>query len=127
MPKSPINAFKRKAAHRLRMNTTAVEAKLWRHLRQLETRGTHFRRQVPIGNFVVDFACMAAHLVIEVDGSQHGEQAGLSRDAERTRWLEGQGYRVLRFRNNEVSQNLTGVLDVIHEALYGSRDAEPRA
>jgi len=109
------------------MNTTAAEVRLWRRLRQFETRGTHFRRQVPIGNFVVDFACMAAHLVIEVDGSQHGDEAGRFRDGERTRWLEAEGYRVLRFWNSEVSQNLPGVLDVIYAALYGSRDAYPRA
>ena len=126
MSKSPIDPFKRKTAHRLRSNTTVAEAKLWRQLRQFETRGTHFRRQVPIGVYVVDFACMAARVVIEVDGSQHGETPGLLRDAERTRWLEGQGYRVLRFWNNEISQNLAGVLDGIHAALYGSRDAEPR-
>jgi very-short-patch-repair endonuclease len=127
MPRSPIDTFKRKTARRLRTSTTVAEAKLWRQLRGLETRGTHFRRQVPIGNFVVDFACMAARLVIEVDGSQHGEAAGRLRDAERTRWLEGQGYRVIRFWNSEVGQNLAGVLDVVHAALYGSRDAEPRA
>ena len=127
MSKSPIDVFKRKAARRLRANTTDAEVKLWRQLRQFETHGTHFRRQVPIGSFVVDFACMAARLVIEVDGSQHGGDAGLLRDAERTHWLEAEGYRVLRFWNNEVSQNLAGVLDVIHAALYGSRDTEPRA
>ena len=126
MSKSPIDQFKRKAARRLRTNATAAEAKLWRHLRRLETSGTHFRRQVPIGNYVVDFACMAAHLVIELDGSQHGEAPGVARDAVRTRWLEGQGYRVIRFWNNDVSQNLAGVLDVVHGALYGSRDADPR-
>jgi very-short-patch-repair endonuclease len=126
MPKSPIDAFKRKTAHRLRSNATAAEAKLWRQLRQFETRGTHFRRQVPIGDFIADFACMAARVVIEVDGSQHGDGPGLLRDAERTRWLEAEGYRVLRFWNNEVTENLAGVLDVIHAALYGSRDADPR-
>ena len=126
MPKSPFDVFKRRTARRLRMNTTDAEAKLWRQLRYFETRGTHFRRQVPIGDYIVDFACMAAHVVIEIDGSQHGERAGLLRDAERTRWLEAQGYRILRFWNNEISENLAGVLDVIHAALYGSRDAEPR-
>ena len=76
----------------------------------LETRGTHFRRQVPIGNYVVDFACMAARLVVEVDRSQHGEGENLIRDRERTRWLEAQGYRVLRFWNNEVVHDSRGVL-----------------
>jgi very-short-patch-repair endonuclease len=68
-----IDSFRRRTARRLRANTTDAERTLWRHLRKLETEGTHFRRQVPIGPYVADFACMAARLVIEVDGSQHGE------------------------------------------------------
>ena len=120
----PINRFKRATAGRLRNDSTNAEATLWRHLRRLETRGTHFRRQVPLGNYIVDLACLAAHLVIEVDGSQHGDGNGLMRDRERTRWLESEGYRVFRFWNNEVAQNTRGVLEAIYEALYGSSNAE---
>ena len=128
MPNSPrIDRFKRLTAHRLRQNTTGAEEKLWRYLKRLETRGTHFRRQMPIGNYIADFACPAARLIIEIDGSQHGEDANRSKDAARTRWLAAEGYRVLRFWNNEVSQNIRGVLETIYAALYGSRDAEPRA
>ena len=121
-----ISQFKRDAARRLRENSTDAELKLWRYLRRLETRGTHFRRQMPIGNFIVDFACPAARLVIEVDGSQHGDDAHRDRDHSRTRWLETEGYRVLRFWNNEVTHQIDGVLEVIYAELYGAREAEPR-
>ena len=86
-----IDDFRRAAARRLRANSTNAEALLWRELRKLETKGTHFRRQVPIGRYVVDFACMASRLIVEVDGSQHGEEPNASRDEARTRWLESEG------------------------------------
>jgi very-short-patch-repair endonuclease len=86
--------------------------------------GSHFRRQVPIGPYIADFACMAARLIIEIDGSQHGTDVGIARDSERTQWLEQEGYRVIRFWNNDLSQNIEGVLETIHAALYGSRDAD---
>lgn len=68
---------------------------------------------------------MAARLVIELDGSQHGEGAVKARDDLRTQWLEREGYRVLRFWNNELIENMEGVLDAIHAALYGSPDPAP--
>ncbi len=83
-----IDSFRRATARRLRANSTNAEALLWRELHKLETKGTHFRRQVPIGPYVADFACLASRLVIEVDGSQHGEESNRSRDNKRTRWLE---------------------------------------
>jgi len=122
-----IDSFRREAARRLRANSTAAEVLLWRELRNLETKGTHFRRQVPIGPYIADFACLASRLIIEVDGSQHGEEPIKSRDDERTRWLESEGYRVIRFWNNDITQNPAGVLDVIYAALYGSRENEPKA
>ena len=85
---------------------------------------SHFRRQVPIGPYVADFACMAARLIVEVDGSQHGSDQGHARDQERTRWLEKEGYRVLRLWNNDITQNIEGVLETIYVALYGSRDVD---
>jgi very-short-patch-repair endonuclease len=97
---------------------------LWRQLRTLETKGTHFRRQVPIGAYVADFACMASRLVIESDGSQHGEAANRAYDETRTRFLRDEGYKVLRFWNNDIVENLDGVLETIYSTLYGSRDAE---
>jgi len=122
----PIESFRRETARRLRKNGTAAETLMWRQLRKFETRGTHFRRQVPLGPYVADFACLASRLVIEIDGSQHGDEPGKSRDEKRTRWLESEGYRVLRFWNNDVTRNPAGVLDVIYAALYGTRDAEPK-
>jgi very-short-patch-repair endonuclease len=96
VPKLPtIDQFKRATARRLRKDSTDSEARLWRHLKRLETRGTHFRRQMPIGKFIVDFACPAARLIVEADGSQHDEGDARLRDERRTAWLESEGYRVL--------------------------------
>jgi very-short-patch-repair endonuclease len=122
----PIDSFRRATARRLRANGTRAEALLWRELRRLEIKGTHFRRQVPIGPYVADFACLASHLVIELDGSQHGDEPNKSRDVKRTHWLEFEGYRVVRFWNNDITQNLAGVLDAIYSALYGAPNAEPK-
>jgi very-short-patch-repair endonuclease len=113
-------------ARSLRAATTPTEILLWRRLRGIETKGTHFRRQVSIGPYVVDFACMAAYLVIELDGFQHNEDARRAKDERRTRWLESEGYRVIRFWNNDLMQNMEGVLETIYAALYGSRHAEMR-
>jgi very-short-patch-repair endonuclease len=112
-----IDSFRRDTARRLRANATNAEALLWRHLRRSPVLGTHFRRQVPIGAYVADFACMAAHHLIEVDGSQHAEGPVAESDKERTRWFESEGYRVLRFWNSDVTQNVEGVLETIHRAI----------
>ena len=90
-----VSDFKRRTAKRLRENTTAAEDILWRRLRRLEIDGTHVRRQVVIGPYVADFACLARRLIIEVDGSQHGNDVNIQRDEARTRWLNSEGYRVL--------------------------------
>jgi very-short-patch-repair endonuclease len=78
MAKRPISDFKRKSANRLRANTTAAEQILWRHLRRLDVKGSHFRRQVVIGPYIADFACLAERLIVEVDGSQHGDDEGFA-------------------------------------------------
>jgi very-short-patch-repair endonuclease len=98
---------------------------LWRHLRKFDTEGTHFRRQVPVGPYVADFACMAARLLIEIDGSQHGIDTTKAKDNKRTQWLEAEGYRVIRFWNNDLVKNLGGVLETIYAALHGSGDIDP--
>jgi very-short-patch-repair endonuclease len=115
--KRPISDFKRKAAQRLRANATTAEQILWRHLRRLEVNGSHFRRQVAIGPYVADFACLARRLVIEVDGSQHGSEAGNRHDEIRTDWLKSEGYRVARFWNNDVMNRTDAVLEAIHDML----------
>jgi very-short-patch-repair endonuclease len=111
----------------MRNNDTAAEEKLWRALRRLPIDGSHFRRQVPIGNFIADFACLSARLILEVDGSRHGTPTGLSADAERTAWLESKGFKVIRFWNSEIVENIDGVLDAVYAALYGSMTAEPHS
>ena len=101
-------------ARRLRLNATEAERVLWRCLRELKPGGSHFRRQVPIGPYVVDFACLRAKLIIEVDGGQHAENA---RDELRDAWFRSKGYRVLRFWNNDVIGNLDGVMHGVASAL----------
>ena len=83
--------------------------------------GFQFRRQAPLGAYVVDFACFAVKLIVEVDGGQHAKNMDM--DAFRTQWLEKEGFRVLRFWNNEVSENLESVIEVIRQAL---KERKPR-
>jgi len=102
-------------AKQLRKNFTDTEKLLWRHLRVKQVEGCKFRRQEPIGSYVVDFVCHEKRIVIEVDGGQHSIER--ERDNERDKWLKGQGYKVLRFWNNEVLANIEGVLGVIQHCL----------
>jgi len=101
-------------ARRLRREMTEAEKRIWYLLRRRQFGGLNFRRQAPIEPYIVDFACLSIRLVIELDGGQHGANA--EKDAKRTAWLESQGYRVLRFWNNEVFENLDGVLHKISAA-----------
>jgi very-short-patch-repair endonuclease len=103
------------AARRLRANMTDAERKLWFLLRRKQLQGFRFRRQVPLGRYVADFACMSARLVLELDGGQHAERT--DHDARRTKWMESVGFRVLRFWNGEVFTNAEGVLETIRLAL----------
>jgi very-short-patch-repair endonuclease len=106
-----------KLAKSLRSNTTEAERRIWQALRRLPLAGTHFRRQVAIGPYVADFACMRKMLIVEIDGGQHSADTHARKDAKRTEWLEREGYRVIRFWNNDVMQNLEGVLASLNEAL----------
>ena len=98
-------------ARRLRRDSTDAERALWSVLRNRQLGGYKFRRQTPIDQYIVDFVCVEQRLVIEVDGGQHDEQS--RSDARRTASLEAQGYRVLRFWNNEVLTGLESVADAI--------------
>ncbi|MGY8663242.1 endonuclease domain-containing protein [Bradyrhizobium sp. UFLA05-109] len=115
-------SIRRAAAKRLGANTTPHERTLWRALKELE--GSHFRRQAPIGPYVVDFFCPAKRLILEIDGGHHNEDDAAKRDRERQQWLESEGYRVVRFWNSEIAVDLNAVLERIYIELYGSRDAE---
>ncbi len=95
---------------------TPAEKKLWQYLRLQQIDGAHFRKQAPVGRFVVDFLCAKAKLVIEVDGDSHANSTEY--DAERSRWLnEQKDYRVIRFTNREVLKNIAAVVEKIREAL----------
>jgi very-short-patch-repair endonuclease len=102
-------------ARSLRRIMTDAERLLWRHLRNRHFSGWKFRRQHELDRYIVDFVCPDACLIVELDGGQHVEM--VAKDAERTRRLEGMGYRVLRFWNNDVLMNTEAVLGVILEAL----------
>lgn len=88
---------------------TPAEHALWAQLRRMSPNGSHFRRQAPIGPFVVDFACHGARLVVELDGGMHDAPDIEERDAERQRFIEGRGYRVLRFQNAHVLREAAAV------------------
>jgi very-short-patch-repair endonuclease len=100
-------------ARELRNNATAAERRLWHRLRVLKVSGQKFRRQVPIDRFIVDFACLSHRLVIEVDGATHSTDDELANDVCRQRYIESQGFRVLRFSNADVVTNMDGVMDVV--------------
>jgi very-short-patch-repair endonuclease len=102
-------------ARELRKNLTKAEQVLWRHLRLRQLRGHKFRRQQPIGQYIVDFVCFEKRLIIEVDGGQHSEQ--VLYDLKRSTWLNSQGFRILRFWNNQVLRETEAVKKVIGEAL----------
>lgn len=102
-------------ARQLRTNSTDAEKRLWSRLRRKQIDQHRFRRQVPLGPYVADFVCFDVRLVVEVDGGQHSENAHA--DSTRTAWLESQGFRVIRFWNNDVLANLDGVVQSIRSAL----------
>ena len=104
-------------ARRMRREKSDAEWRLWHELRGLNRQGFHFCQQAPVGPYIADFCDHSARLIVEVDGSQHGEPKGVETDKRRTAWLESQGYRVLRFWNNEVLTNTEGVMTSIFETL----------
>ena len=107
----------RDRARALRAAQTEVERRLWQRLRNRQLNGAKFRRQHPIGPYIADFFCLDARLVIELDGSQHGEESTLRTDRRRTEYLANECYRVLRFWNEEVMSNIDGVLEEIAKFL----------
>jgi very-short-patch-repair endonuclease len=113
---------KTRLARSLRRDPTAAEKLLWKYLRSRALNGFKFVRQGPIGPYVVDFICRQRRLVIEVDGGQH---ANNKRDLMRDRWLVDHRYRVLRFWNNEVLENIEGVWETILSAVSAERPPHP--
>ncbi len=110
-------------ARELRANATDSERRLWTHLSVRQVAGVRFNRQVPIGPFICDFVSRGAKLVIEVDGGQHNWNA--ETDRARTRYLEAQGFRIIRFWNNEVMESIEGVVAKIEQALADRPSPDP--
>ena len=104
-------------ARALRKRLTPQEVKLWIKLRETKALGFHFRRQVPIGRYIVDFASFSARMIIEIDGGQHGMVDGIQLDRECDAFLRSQGFSVLRFWTSDVDRNLNGVMEAIFGAL----------
>ena len=111
------------AAKDLRKNSTAAEISLWKILRSGQLEGLKFRRQHVIGRFIVDFVCLERKVIIELDGGHHSSQK--ERDNERDDWLKREGYKIIRFWNNEFFINTEGVLNKILEACQDSPSPQP--
>jgi len=119
-PKLPtwrVSTKQRTHARSLRRDSTDAERTIWSAIRAHRLGGASFRRQTPVGPYIVDFICHDANLVIEIDGGQHFEPEHIKRDARRDAFLSSKGYRVLRFNNRDVMTNRQGVLETIAAAL----------
>jgi len=104
-------------ARGLRKRQTDAERALWSKLRNKQIEGVKFRRQQPIGSYIVDFVSLERKLIIEIDGGQHNQRKVREKDEEREKWLKEKGYQILRFWNNDVLTNIEGVLEKIKETL----------
>jgi len=113
----------RERARNLRKNPTDAERLLWQKLRFWQMNGCKFRRQQPLGHYIVDFVCLEKRLIIEIDGGQHAENA--TYDSHRDTWLREQGFVLLRFWNNDVLKNIEGVMSVIIEKLQSTPYLDP--
>jgi very-short-patch-repair endonuclease len=116
-PTWKVSSRLRSNARALRKNSTDAERILWSELRDHRLNGAGFRRQVPIENYIADFVCHSAKLVIELDGGQHFHCDQETADARRSAVIEAKGFRVLRFSNHEVMTNRAGLLETIAVAV----------
>ena len=119
-PSWDVSTRQRTRARSLRANSTDAERLIWAALRDHRLNGAGFRRQTPIGPYIVDFVCHAANLVIELDGGQHFEEGHEKRDAQRDAFLADRGFRVLRFSNHDVMMNRAGVLETIAAVIVST-------
>jgi len=104
-------------SRKIRNSCTPAERILGSQIRNRQVEGVKFRRQQAIGNYIVDFVSLEKKLIIELDGGQHSEDANLLNDESRTNWLNSQGFRVVRFWNNDIFNNLDGVILTIQKTL----------
>jgi very-short-patch-repair endonuclease len=110
-------------ARQLRKDSTDAERMLWQHLRARQIDGCKFRRQRPVGPYIADFVCVERKLILELDGGQHAENKAY--DNRRTEWLESEGFRVLRFWNNDVLEDVESVKQAVLMALEGGGEPSP--
>jgi very-short-patch-repair endonuclease len=115
MPHAKISGRQRGRAKQLRQTVTRAETLLWRYLKGHYVDGLGFRRQAPMGNFIADFACHSARVIVEIDGESHDFEARQAQDSARDAWFASQGYAVLRLTNEQVMKNLNGVVEVIRQ------------
>lgn len=104
-------------ARELRKNMTSQEKSLWKILRKNQFRGCRFLRQYPIEPYIVDFVCRDKKIIIEIDGGQHNRPEDIEYDLKRTRFLNSEGYKVIRFWNNDIDNNIEGVYEVLQREL----------
>ena len=120
LPKAPrwqVSAKQRECARALRRDSTDAERRMWAVLRAHRMNGASFRRQTPIGPYIVDFVCHATGLIVEIDGGQHYEEEHIQRDARRDAYLRSKGFYILRFNTYDVMTNRQGVQEVIAAAV----------
>ena len=115
----------RKKARQLRANMTHEEVKLWLQLKHFNARSLHFRRQAPVDGYVLDFVEFSRKLIIEVDGSQHNEEAAAKRDTLRDEHFAKAGFKIVRFWNFEINYAMDGVIDKIHSLLLDPPPSRP--
>lgn len=104
-------------ARNLRKNSTIQEKRLWNLIKNRKFMGLKFKRQCPIGDYIVDFKCVDIKLIIEIDGGQHNEEDIYKSDIERTKYLESLGYVVIRFWNDEIYTNIDGVMEKLKQVV----------
>ena len=104
-------------ARNLRKNSTIQERRLWNLLKNKQFYNLKFKRQQPIGDYIVDFVCREAKIIIEIDGGQHNFSENIELDKIRTEFLNSLGYKVIRFWNNEIYENINGVLEKLKQEI----------
>lgn len=115
----------REFARQLRNNQTDAERKLWQYLRAKQLYSRKFRRQAAIGKYIVDFVCFELKLVVELDGGQHNETGQREYDAQRSTWLQSQGFEVLRYWNHDVMENVESVVEAIGLVMQRQLQGQP--
>jgi lipoate-protein ligase B/very-short-patch-repair endonuclease len=124
LPAHPTPKDLKTFAREMRSNATDAESLIWRLVRNRQIAGAKFRRQHPIGRYILDFYCEDLQLAIELDGGQHADQ--IEHDESRSAWLEARGIRVLRFWNNDALSNAEGVLEAIYREMISNRPPSPQ-